>query len=832
MALRTGSPRRQDIGESIRHEGMDEWTREMDNRLRELTAKKERGDELTEEEQKERATLEVTNKKFLDAGVAFQRGEKLNSLETIVVLMGYSVGIGNLWRFSHLTAKHGGLAFVIAYLLCLVFLAQPLYLLELSLGQDARAGIVHCHRQVARRWAGVGYGFVTATIIVQGYYSMFLAYTLIYLGNSLITPLPWSEDAHRSGNVSLLPPDKSPAEYFWNHDILGDDGEASGMWKLVIALMISYVLIFFAVWRGIATASKIAYATVSIPCVLLFALTIWTLTLSGAGEGLKYFVGRLEWSSLYKIDMWADAASQTMFSLIFLPGTTITLASYMQEKEDVYRIHSIVTWANAAFSIIGAFAIFAVMGHTSHKSCDWSAAENMNMTLVNGSLPMISGCRTVEQIVRSNGAGLAFVALAEGIATIPGPNNLFAVFFFLMCFLLGLDTCFAGVEVLCIFVRDNFTYFGKTARQDYTALALTFTFFLFGILYCGPWGFKLLESVDHHLTTYIMLFGQMLQCIMFQLDWTWDRLECKIQLSTIGNPGFPRGRVVPKRYRFLLYWFIPICCFVLAIGFFIEDIVEPFGSRNGRSYSSGYIVVGYFITICVFAIMPMANYIENWYSGHLKSKKESKEAIAEPLLGDARELCEVEETENPQRELTMSMHQGGQGGQGGESLLSLDEISRNVAASAQGDQTGGTGSSHSSPRSKKKQPNRVRRSSNPLDDSRGGEEGSPGDRGSRSGIPVKLDRPRRRRDVEEAELEEDEERVPDGPILEQAKEEARSKKDAKEEEAVEEVEPVDAAAEALPPSAAEPQLEGAPEMEKFESKEDQQAGGKDEGPAV
>merc|ERR1712224_1066701 len=149
---------------------------------------------------------------------------------------------------------------------------------------------------------------------------------------------------------------------------------------------------------------------------------IWSAALPGAGVGLDYFF-RFQWESLYDPGLWANACAQTLFSLIFLPGSTLTLASHMKPKEDVYRIHRLVALGNFWMSLVCALTVFCIVGHVHHESCTDTRVDTK--------------CRAVNDIAQRSGAGSSFVALAEGIARIGGAgSNTFSFFFFLMCFLL------------------------------------------------------------------------------------------------------------------------------------------------------------------------------------------------------------------------------------------------------------------------------------------------------------------------------------------------------------------------------------------------------------
>jgi SNF family Na+-dependent transporter len=75
-------------------------------------------------------------------------------LEFILTVVGFAVGLGNVWRFPYLVFKNGGGAFIVIFFLMLFLVGIPIFFLELVIGQFSGIGPTHVFYKMAPLFQG------------------------------------------------------------------------------------------------------------------------------------------------------------------------------------------------------------------------------------------------------------------------------------------------------------------------------------------------------------------------------------------------------------------------------------------------------------------------------------------------------------------------------------------------------------------------------------------------------------------------------------------------------------------------------------------------------
>ncbi|XP_030831959.1 sodium- and chloride-dependent neutral and basic amino acid transporter B(0+)-like [Strongylocentrotus purpuratus] len=539
-----------------------------------------------------------------------ERGNWGSKLDFILSCVGYAVGLGNVWRFPYLAYENGGGAFLVPYIVMLVFAGLPLFFMEVSFGQYCSQGPITCWRAIPM-FRGVGYGMVIASAYVGIYYNVIIMYTIYYLFASFTSDLPWTH-CDRSWNTiycsslyeacvgenttlsdmiiisngsctnisdlsasektdygisgsgpmydisgytdPLLADRTRPSEEYWEENVLrqsqsmNDTGTVS--WQLALCLLLAWIIVYFCLVKGIKSSGKVVYFTATFPYVVLVILLVRGVTLPGSYDGILFFIVP-DFTTLSNPQVWLDAAVQIFFSLSAAWGGLITLSSYNKFHNNCYFDAVLVATLNCLTSVFAGFVIFSIVGF---------------MAQAQG--------KEVADVIDS-GFGLAFIAYPEAVSLMP-VSPLWAILFFFMLLTLGLDSQFTIMETVVTALVDEFP---DTLRKKKTFVMLVgcCIMYLLGITCiteAGPYWVSLMDSYGAGFS--LIMFGL---CETIGLSWFYGTRRFTNDIRTmIGN-----GTVD----FFMFYWW-PLMWSAVTPGLLLFVLIFNWMNWSEPEYNGPY----------------------------------------------------------------------------------------------------------------------------------------------------------------------------------------------------------------------------------------------------
>ncbi|XP_037123045.1 solute carrier family 6 member 4a [Syngnathus acus] len=370
-------------------------------------------------------------------------------MDFLLSVIGYAVDLGNVWRFPYICYQNGGGAFLLPYLLMAVFGGVPLFYMELALGQFHRNGCISIWKHICPIFKGIGFAICIIALYIAFYYNTIMAWALYYLLSSFQSTLPWTTCSNSwntgnchsymstDSNISWSNLSTSPAEEFYTRHVLqvhlssGLHQLGSVSWQLALCLLFIFTIVYFSIWKGVKTSGKVVWVTATFPYVVLLVLLVRGATLPGAWRGVVFYL-KPDWEKLLSTTVWIDAAAQIFFSLGPGFGVLLAYASYNPFHNNCYKDALITSSVNCLTSFLSGFVIFTVLGYM---------AEMRQ--------------QDVDTVAKDAGPSLLFIIYAEAIANMPAAT-FFAIIFFLMIIMLGLDSTFAGLEGVVTAMLDEF----------------------------------------------------------------------------------------------------------------------------------------------------------------------------------------------------------------------------------------------------------------------------------------------------------------------------------------------------------------------------------------
>ncbi|MDW7674453.1 MAG: sodium-dependent transporter, partial [Bacillota bacterium] len=205
----------------------------------------------------------------MEQGTGLTREQWGSKLGFILAAAGSAVGLGNIWRFSYVAGNEGGAAFVFIYLIATIAIGYPLVVSEIAIGRKSQKNPIGAFKALANNtpWWLVGALAVLAGFTILSYYSVIAGWALAYTFKA-------------AGSFTT---DANFTDMFVNH--------ISGIWEPILwhaaFMIITLGIIAAGVVNGIQRVAKILMPLLFI---ILIALVIRGLTLSGASEGIAFYL--------------------------------------------------------------------------------------------------------------------------------------------------------------------------------------------------------------------------------------------------------------------------------------------------------------------------------------------------------------------------------------------------------------------------------------------------------------------------------------------------------------------------------------------------------------
>lgn len=336
----------------------------------------------------------------------------------VAATVGSAVGLGTVWRFPAETQAGGGAAFLLIYVLCILVLGIPVMLAEFALGRGGGSDAIGSYKALSPhgKWHYGGLLAVIAATLIMMFYMVVGGWTLEYLLNSITGDLYGNLRLHDNANEAFT-------EVMHNYVYT----DFMPVVNAVLMVGINIAILLGGVQKGIERLSTI---TMPILFLLLAVFCCYTLTLDGAGQGVKFFLSP-DFSKITP-SVVVSAMGQAFFSLSLGMGILVTYASYFPKDTNLTRTSVTVCISTLLVAILMGLIIFPAL--TSFGLSDRDVS----------------------------GTTLVFVTLPEMFTHMPG-TQLWSIAFFALLLIAALTSTVSLAEVPIAYIQHRYNTKRSTA---------------------------------------------------------------------------------------------------------------------------------------------------------------------------------------------------------------------------------------------------------------------------------------------------------------------------------------------------------------------------------
>ena len=444
--------------------------------------------------------------------------ERLGSrLGFILISAGCAIGMGNVWRFPYITGQYGGGAFVALYLIFLVLMGIPIMTMELSMGRASQKSPLCLYDSLQRpkqKWHIHGWASFIGMVVLMMFYTVVAGWMLYYVKAMAFGDFVGATNQEIKGAFGTL---------------------LSNPWAMLICTAIVVVIGFlvnsFGVQKGLERVTKIMMLALF---GLMAVLTVRALTLSGAGEGIRFYLvpdlGKMAEAGI--LNVIAAAMLQALFTLSLGIGSMAIFGSYIGKDRSLLGESVTIASLDTLVAIIAGLIIFPA-------------------------------CFTYNGGETAGGPGLIFQVLPQIFSDMPLGRVWGTTFFIFMSFA-ALSTVFAVFEAILACVVEKLGWSRKKAciicGVGIMILSLPCIFGYNLLAGIAPLG-KDIQSWEDFLVSYLLLplgsLTYILFCTSKRFGWGLEAFEKE------ANQG--KGLKVKRWMRGYMKYVLPVLILVIFV---------------------------------------------------------------------------------------------------------------------------------------------------------------------------------------------------------------------------------------------------------------------------
>lgn len=440
----------------------------------------------------------------------------------LLAMIGLTIGIGNIWRFSYVFYSNGGGSFFIPYLIAIIVMGLPFLILEYGLGYHFKKSFSKLLYDINPKFEILAWILVLFVFVVVIYYMVILSWDLVYFLNSFT--FGWGSD---------------PSAFFTTN--VGGSSDLSGINSIILPTFICTIILWASFWfvsnrnvdDGIGSVSRILMPLLFI---IMSVILIYSFTLPGFELGLTTLLTP-NWAMLLDINVWLAAFAQIIFSLSIGQAMVYTYASYLSEKTSLIDNVFMVVVTNCLYEIFVALGIFSILGYMS----------------VTSSIP-------ITELV-SEGTSLIFIVLPEVFGVMGPVGRIIAPLLLVSILFAGFTSSLALFEPLLSSICEKFNWPRKKGVTVLVIIACSCS-----LLFSTGISCYLVEIVD----TFVNEFGILILIAMQAIIFTWYYDVDEIIPILNENTAITVG----KKWKYLLKYVLPLMLIVMWIIGIVEIIYE------------------------------------------------------------------------------------------------------------------------------------------------------------------------------------------------------------------------------------------------------------------